>query len=157
MKVNHRIHLCLAKMSDNGMEQKYILEAFQTNWVAPLGPNVDAFERDLEDYLNEIPHHPSTGSGTSGLPTGSGTARDEGFDSNFWLTTILFGQNLDTEALCLELDKAGIEARPSGNRCTSSRSTKTPLPTQTESPKNSTKPASASHPAPGSPTTTYNS
>ena len=53
MKNNHRIHLCLAKMSDNGMEQRYIQEAFDTNWVAPLGPNVDAFEKDLECYMNE--------------------------------------------------------------------------------------------------------
>ena len=53
MKVNNRIHLCLAKMSPNGMEQRYIQEAFDTNWVAPLGPNVDAFEKALEDYFNE--------------------------------------------------------------------------------------------------------
>ena len=53
MKVNHRIHLCLAKMSPDGMEQRYIQEAFNTNWVAPLGPNVDGFEKALEDYLNE--------------------------------------------------------------------------------------------------------
>ena len=53
MKVNNRIHLCLAKMSPNGMEQRYIQEAFNTNWVAPLGPNVDAFEKALEDYFNE--------------------------------------------------------------------------------------------------------
>ena len=52
MKDNHRIHLCLAKMSDNGMEQKYIQEAFDSNWVAPLGPNVDAFEKDLENFFN---------------------------------------------------------------------------------------------------------
>lgn len=51
MKVNHRIHLCLAKMSDNGMEQKYIQEAFDTNWVAPLGPNVDAFEEALKCHF----------------------------------------------------------------------------------------------------------
>ena len=52
MADRNRIHLCLAKMSPNGMEQKYIQEAFDTNWVAPLGPNVDAFEKVLEDYLN---------------------------------------------------------------------------------------------------------
>lgn len=51
MKTNHRIHLCLAKMSDNGMEQRYIQEAFQTNWVAPLGPNVDAFEDALKRHF----------------------------------------------------------------------------------------------------------
>lgn len=52
MKPNHRIHLCLAKMSSSGMEQRYIQEAFDTNWVAPLGPNVDAFEKDLEFFFN---------------------------------------------------------------------------------------------------------
>ena len=52
MKTNHRIHLCLAKMSDNGMEQKYIQEAFDTDWVAPLGPNVDAFEEALARHFD---------------------------------------------------------------------------------------------------------
>ena len=52
MKTNHHIHLCLAKMSDNGMEQKYIQEAFDSNWVAPLGPNVDAFEEALARHFD---------------------------------------------------------------------------------------------------------
>ena len=47
------IHLCLAKMSETGMEQKYIQEAFDTQWVAPLGPNVNAFEKDLEQFVCE--------------------------------------------------------------------------------------------------------
>lgn len=45
-----KIYLCLAHMSGN--EQQYIQEAFDTNWVVPLGPNVDAFEKDLENYVN---------------------------------------------------------------------------------------------------------
>ena len=48
MSATKRIYLCLAKMSPTGEEQKYIQEAFDTNWVAPLGPNVDAFEKALE-------------------------------------------------------------------------------------------------------------
>ena len=40
-------------MSDAGIEQKYIQEAFDTNWVVPLGPNVNGFEKDLEDFVNE--------------------------------------------------------------------------------------------------------
>lgn len=44
-----RIYLCLAHMS--GKEQQYIQEAFDTNWVVPLGPNVNAFEKDLENYV----------------------------------------------------------------------------------------------------------
>ena len=34
------IYLCLAHMSDDGMEMKYVKEAFDTNWVVPMGPNV---------------------------------------------------------------------------------------------------------------------
>lgn len=42
------IYLCLAHMSEEGLEQKYIKEAFDTNWVVPLGPNVNAFEEELK-------------------------------------------------------------------------------------------------------------
>ena len=47
-----RIYLCLAHMSEDGAEQRYIKEAFDTNWVVPLGPNVNGFEKDLEEYVN---------------------------------------------------------------------------------------------------------
>ena len=46
-----RIYLCLAHMSGN--EQKFIQEAFDTNWVVPLGPNVNGFEADLETFVGE--------------------------------------------------------------------------------------------------------
>lgn len=46
-----RIHLCLCHMSGN--EQRYIDEAFADNWVVPLGPNVDAFENSLQDFLSK--------------------------------------------------------------------------------------------------------
>lgn len=46
-----RIYLCLAHMSEAGFEQKYIQEAFDTNWVVPLGPNVNAFEEDLKKFV----------------------------------------------------------------------------------------------------------
>lgn len=45
-----RILLCLAHMS--GKEQHFIKEAFDQNWVVPLGPNVDGFEKDLEAFVN---------------------------------------------------------------------------------------------------------
>ena len=45
-----RIYLCLAHMS--GKEQDFIKEAFDTNWVVPMGPNVNAFEHDLENFVN---------------------------------------------------------------------------------------------------------
>ena len=46
-----RILLCLCHMSGN--EQKFVQEAFDTNWVVPLGPNVNGFEKDLEDFVNQ--------------------------------------------------------------------------------------------------------
>lgn len=46
-----RIYLCLAHMSGN--EMKYIQEAFDTNWVVPLGPNVNGFEADLKAFAGE--------------------------------------------------------------------------------------------------------
>ena len=46
------IYLCLAHMSEEGWEQKYVKEAFDTNWVVPMGPNVNAFEKDLADFAN---------------------------------------------------------------------------------------------------------
>ncbi len=52
---NKRIYLCLAHMS--GEEQKFIKEAFDTNWVVPLGPNVNGFEADLKVFVggeNEV-------------------------------------------------------------------------------------------------------
>ena len=49
-----RIYLCLAHMSEAGIEQKYIKEAFDTNWVVPLGPNVNAFEDDLRNFVTEV-------------------------------------------------------------------------------------------------------
>ena len=53
MSERKRIYLCLAHMSEEGLEQKYIKEAFDTNWVVPLGPNVNGFEHDLEEFVNE--------------------------------------------------------------------------------------------------------
>lgn len=46
-----RIHLCLAHMSGN--EMKFIQDAFNTNWVVPLGPNVNGFEQDLDRFLQD--------------------------------------------------------------------------------------------------------
>ena len=54
-----RIYLCLAHMSEAGLEQKYIKEAFDTNWVVPLGPNVNGFEKDLEEFVNSLTPSPS--------------------------------------------------------------------------------------------------
>lgn len=49
--MNKRIYLCLAHMS--GKEMGFIQEAFDTNWVVPLGPNVNAFEQDLEEFVGQ--------------------------------------------------------------------------------------------------------
>ena len=53
-----------------GTEQKYVQEAFDTNWVAPLGPNVNNFETDLETYLNQNVFVGALSSGTAALHLG---------------------------------------------------------------------------------------
>ena len=61
-----RIYLCLAHMSGN--EQRFIQEAFDTNWVVPLGPNVNEFERELKEYTgNEQVEVVALSSGTAAI------------------------------------------------------------------------------------------
>ena len=67
MEEKKRINLCLAHMSEEGWEQKYVKEAFDTNWVVPLGPNVDAFESDLESFLGEGKRVAALSSGTAAV------------------------------------------------------------------------------------------
>ena len=60
-----KIYLCLAHMSGN--EMRYIQEAFDTNWVAPLGPNVNAFENELEQFVGEGKKVVALASGTAAV------------------------------------------------------------------------------------------
>lgn len=64
-KPEKRIILCLAHMSGN--EMKYVQEAFDTNWVVPLGPNVNGFESDLKQFVT----------GTAPVGAGSSSRRGE--------------------------------------------------------------------------------
>lgn len=82
MSLDKKIWLSLAHMG--GQEQKFIQEAFDTNWVVPLGPNVDGFERDLEGYL---------GSGKSVVALSAGTAA-------IHLGLIQLGVGLGDEVIC---------------------------------------------------------
>lgn len=49
------------------MEQKYVKEAFDTNWVVPLGPNVDGFEKALEEFIGENKRIVALASGTAAV------------------------------------------------------------------------------------------
>lgn len=53
-----------------GSEQKYVQEAFDTNWIAPLGPNVNGFETDLENYLGNNSFIGALSSGTAAIHLG---------------------------------------------------------------------------------------
>lgn len=70
-----------------GAELKYINQAFDENWIAPLGPNVNGFENDLETYLREGVHVAAVSSGSAGLH----------------LALILLGVKADDEVLCQSL------------------------------------------------------
>ena len=63
--MDKRIYLCLAHMS--GKEQDFIREAFDTNWVVPLGPNVNGFEQDLETFVGENKHVVALSAGTAAV------------------------------------------------------------------------------------------
>ena len=63
-----RIYLSLAHMG--GHEQDFIKEAFDTNWVVPLGPNVDAFEKELADFVGEDRHVVALSAGTAAIHLG---------------------------------------------------------------------------------------
>lgn len=66
--MNKRIWLSLAHMG--GQEQKFIQEAFDTNWVVPLGPNVDGFEKDLIEFLEQDVHVVALSAGTAAIHLG---------------------------------------------------------------------------------------
>ena len=65
--MSNRIYLCLAHMSETGLEQKYIKEAFDTNWVVPLGPNVNGFEADLKEFVGQSKEVVALSSGTAAV------------------------------------------------------------------------------------------
>ena len=67
MAERKRIYLCLAHMSEDGIEQKYIKEAFDTNWVVPLGPNVNGFEKDLEAFVGQNKRVVALSAGTAAV------------------------------------------------------------------------------------------
>ncbi|MEH6765234.1 MAG: aminotransferase class I/II-fold pyridoxal phosphate-dependent enzyme [Aequorivita antarctica] len=62
---NSKIYLSSPHMG--GTEQSFVNEAFETNWIAPLGPNVEGFEKDLENYLGVENHVAALSSGTAAL------------------------------------------------------------------------------------------
>jgi dTDP-4-amino-4,6-dideoxygalactose transaminase len=57
-------------MSEAGLEQKYIQEAFDTNWVVPLGPNVNGFEKDLEEFCGQNKRVVALSAGTAAVHLG---------------------------------------------------------------------------------------
>lgn len=61
---NKKIYLSAPHM--NGTELDYVTEAFNTNWIAPIGPNVDCFEREVAAYVG-VEHSVALSSGTAGI------------------------------------------------------------------------------------------
>jgi dTDP-4-amino-4,6-dideoxygalactose transaminase len=80
--MNSKIWLSSPHMS--GKEREFVTEAFDTNWVAPLGPNVDGFENDIASYLNDDVHVAALSSGTAAIH----------------LALILLGVQRDDEVIC---------------------------------------------------------
>lgn len=70
MEVINTTKIWLSSPHMGGTEQKYVQEAFDTNWVAPLGPNVSGFEEDLEKYIGEDVFVGALSSGTAAIHLG---------------------------------------------------------------------------------------
>ena len=64
--MDKKIFLASPHMSDEGYEQSYVKEAFDTNWIAPLGTNVNMFEKELAELVG-IDHAAALNSGTSAI------------------------------------------------------------------------------------------
>ncbi len=80
--MNSKIWLSSPHMS--GKEKEFVDEAFETNWVAPLGPHVDGLETDIASYLGEDVHVTALSSGTAAIH----------------LALILLGVQRDDEVIC---------------------------------------------------------
>lgn len=65
--MNNKSKIWLSSPHMGGNEMKYIHEAFDGNWIAPLGPNVDGFEKDLENFLGNETHVAAVSTGTAAL------------------------------------------------------------------------------------------
>lgn len=65
---NKKIYLSSPHLEGN--EQKYVQEAFESNWITSKGPNLDGFEKDLEDYLGENCFVGALSSGTAAIHLG---------------------------------------------------------------------------------------
>ena len=61
-----RLYLASPHMSEEGYEKEFIKEAFDTNWIAPLGENVNQFEKELASYVG-IGHAAALSSGTAAI------------------------------------------------------------------------------------------
>ena len=67
MKTSVHDKIWLSSPHMGGTEETYVKQAFDTNWVAPLGPNVNQFEKAIADYVNENVHVAALSSGTAAL------------------------------------------------------------------------------------------
>lgn len=66
MEKRERVFLSSPHMSEEGYEQEFVKEAFDTNWIAPLGENVNKFEEELADFVG-IKDAAALSSGTAAI------------------------------------------------------------------------------------------
>ena len=107
MSERKTIYLCLAHMSEEGWEQKYVKEAFDTNWVVPMGPNVNAFEEDLRRFV--------TSRSAEGrlLPEGRKNAESAVYGDSYWPEANPASWHLnealkDTKVVCLSAGTGAV-------------------------------------------------
>ena len=102
MAENKRILLCLAHMS--GREMDFVEEAFRDNWVVPLGPNVNGFEKDLEAFVNHL--EPSA---DAPAETGSSALHDDDHSLTLHPERRVVALSAGTAAVHLALVACGVK------------------------------------------------
>ena len=106
MEERKTIYLCLAHMSEDGMEQKYVKEAFDTNWVVPMGPNVNAFEKSLEEFVNCVKISNEKGGVSSEAKNTSNSSLLTPHSTTSSLLTT--NSSLDRRVVCLSAGTAAV-------------------------------------------------
>lgn len=113
MEERKTIYLCLAHMSEEGWEQKYVKEAFDTNWVVPMGPNVNAFEKSLEEFVNCVKSSDEKGGVSSeqlGVSSEAKNTSNSSLLTPHSTTSSLLTTNssLDRRVVCLSAGTAAV-------------------------------------------------
>lgn len=107
MSINERKRIYLSSPTMHGEELRYVNEAFDTNWIAPLGPNVNEFENDLSGYISEGAENKVY---CAALSSGTAAIHLALINENIGAGDIVFCSDLTFAATCNPINYQGARA-----------------------------------------------